>query len=255
MDMTSVTSEKSSSQPEGEQLLLWSKVETRVRPLSRDLCLELAVRLSAPIAGHIVEFGVFEGHSTRAIRRALDDIGGQAATNKRVLAFDSFKGLPEGFEQLDAGAFACMPPNIPGVSIVPGYFEDTLTPALADELGAISFAHLDADLYSSTLCALRWMTPMLRTGSLLLFDEFVGGNFAERRAFDEWRTETRIECVRVGSFLRTPSGGGHYSDERVLFQVVGKETLPENIRNAGDPIDSTRMLAAVGRRVMRRLFA
>jgi hypothetical protein len=42
------------------------------------------------------------------------------------------------------------------------------------EVGQVSLAHFDADPYSSTACALEWITPLLHGGSLLLFDEFFG---------------------------------------------------------------------------------
>jgi hypothetical protein len=33
------------------------------------------------------------------------------------------------------------------------------------------------------MCALTWLTPLLGTGSLLLFDEFLGEQESEKRAF------------------------------------------------------------------------
>ena len=107
-----------------------------------------------------------------------------------------------------------------------GYFEDSLTAELADRVGKIAFASLDADLYSSTLCALRWLQPMMQTGSLLLFDEFLGEDASEKRAFEEWLGESGIQVVRVAEFLRGPSGWGKIMDSRPLYQVVDEEKLP-----------------------------
>jgi hypothetical protein len=36
------------------------------------------------------------------------------------------------------------------VRIVKGFFEQSLTPALADAVGPVSLAHFDADLFSAT---------------------------------------------------------------------------------------------------------
>jgi len=81
-------------------------------------------------------------------------------------------------------------------------------------------AHLDADLYSGTLCALRWLTPLLTNGSLLLFDEYLGGGRGEERAFVQWVKETGTKVVMIAEFGRGPSGWGEVPDRRVLFQVV-----------------------------------
>jgi hypothetical protein len=132
---------------------------------------------------------------------------------------------------LDIGAFATEPPHIRGVNIVKGYFEDSLTDKLAAEIKVVAFASLDADLYSSTLCALNWLTPLLRTGSLLLFDEFLGERESEKRAFEKWSADTGCRTILIGQFLREPSGRGTLLsrgvlDQRMLFQVVNDDTLP-----------------------------
>jgi hypothetical protein len=137
----------------------WEQLRKTVTFPSRKQVLELSVALSKRVPGHIVEFGVAQGDSTRVLRRA------SARSGKRVFACDSFKGLPERFENAEVGTFACEPPRIPGVEIVEGYFEESLTPQLAARVGRVALASLDADLYSSTLCALRWLTPLLGSGS------------------------------------------------------------------------------------------
>jgi methyltransferase family protein len=201
----------------------WPYLHKRLRILPRDSALRVAVELAKRVPGNIIEFGVHKGDSTRAIRRAL----GRA--DKRIFACDSFKGLPEKYENAEVGHFACKPPRIPGVQIVEGYFEDSLTPALAKRVGRIALASLDADLYSSTLCALNWLTPLLATGSLLLFDEFLGEKESEKRAFETWSAETGIRTIKVAEFLREPSGGGSIIDLRPLYQVVMDEVLPDEV--------------------------
>jgi predicted O-methyltransferase YrrM len=210
----------------------WQYLRPRTAFLSANEILEMVVRHSFRIPGNIVEFGVAEGHSTRAIRLAASECEKHvpAHARKRIYACDSFEGLPEKFENLKIGAFATEPPHIPGVNIVKGSFEDSLTDELAAEIGLVAFASLDADLYSSTLCALNWLTPLLRTGSLLLFDEFLGEKESEKRAFEKWSRETGCRTVLIGQFLREPSGRGTMLDrgtldQRTLFQIVKKEPL------------------------------
>jgi hypothetical protein len=207
----------------------WGELQAKARLLSRDMVLEIAVRLACAVPGNIVEFGVADGSSTRVIQRTLrrQRLGWfNLSPKKEIFALDSFEGLREAFENAPVGAFAQPVPSLPGIQIVKGYFEESCTPALAKRVGRVAFAHLDADLYSSTLCALRWLTPLLGTGSLLLFDEFVGGGMSEARAFDEWRAESGVEVVRIAEFDRDPSGWGEQLDRRTLFQVVGTEALP-----------------------------
>jgi hypothetical protein len=134
--------------------------------------------------------------------------------------------LPEKFAELEPGAFALdRPPKILGVTMVKGFYEDSLTPELAKKIGRVSLASLDADLYSSTACVLKWLTPLLGPGSLLLFDQFLGDAGAEKRAFEDWCRETGMRMIMIGKFTREPSGLGPNLDQRALFQVVGPDKV------------------------------
>lgn len=205
----------------------WSYLEARTNFIPRGLILDFAVRASYHISGNIVEFGVATGDSTRKIRATLDklEVEHVEGQRKKVFAFDSFKGLPEKFENAEVGTFAGEVPKISGVEIVEGYFQESLTQELAVRVGKVSFASLDADLYSSTLCALQWLTPLLHTGSILLFDEFLGEKESEKRAFEAWSEESGVRTIKIADLLRQPSGWGEKIDRRTLFQVVGSEEL------------------------------
>jgi methyltransferase family protein len=193
--------------------------------VSRAQVLRMAVEASYKVPGNIVEFGVASGDSTRTISKTArrlerTQIGDSPKT---IFACDSFEGMPEKYENLEVGYFACKPPRIRGVEIVKGYFETSLTPELAQRVGRVALASLDADLFSSTLCALTWLTPLLGNGSLLLFDEYLGGDNAEKRAHEQWQEATGIRTEAVARFVREPAGFGETPDERVLFQVTGAD--------------------------------
>lgn len=207
----------------------WAAGVGLFNPPPRELVLSLAVNLSHRVPGNIIEFGVARGGSTRTIRRVLRQCERSQilGPRKKLFACDSFEGLTEQFENAPPGTFACDPPKIRGVEIVKGYFESSLTQELANRVGRVALASLDADLYSSTLCALRWLTPLLATGSLLIFDEYLGENASERHAHEDWRQETRVQTVLVAEFLREPSGWGATPDRRSLFQVLGDEPLSQ----------------------------
>jgi predicted O-methyltransferase YrrM len=191
-------------------------------PVSREQVLRLAVRSAVRVPGNVIEFGVAEGASTRVLRSELRRLRRQQPKigSRRLFACDSFRGLPEQFETLATGTFACEPPRIRGVELVVGYFDDTLDDALARQVGRVALASLDADLESSTTCALRWLTPLLDRGSLLLFDEFDGDGGAERRAYQQWTRETGVQTTKVAEFMRPTAGFGTRIDRRVVFQVT-----------------------------------
>lgn len=205
----------------------WTEMKGKITFPSRAQVLELAVQLSRAVPGHIVEFGVWKGYSTRVIRDELwrCRLWDRRQRGKRIYACDSFKGLPEDYENLKAGTFATPIPRLRGVRIVEGFFKNSLTPELAAEVRQVSLAHFDADLESATAEALAWLTPLLSDGSLLLFDEFFGEDPAEYRALTKWSEETGTRIALLALFGREPSGKGDMTDRRALFQVIGTRDL------------------------------
>ena len=205
----------------------WATWKGKVTTPTRSQVLELAVQISRPVPGHIMEFGSFQGYSARIIRDELwrTRMWEPRQWRKRIYACDSFEGLPESYEHLPAGTFKTRVPRLTGIRIVKGYFENSLTADLATEVGRVSLAHIDADLYNSTVTVLNWLTPLLRPGSLLLFDEFLGEDPAEARAFVEWSERTGIQTMLLALLSREPSGKGPMTDRRALFQVVGDTPL------------------------------
>ena len=205
----------------------WTVQKGKALLPTRSQVLELAMQISRPVPGHIMEFGVFKGYSARVLRDELwrCRTWDSRQWRKRIYACDSFEGLPTSYEHLPKGNFATPVPRLTGMRIVKGFFDKSLTPELAAEVGRVSLAHLDADLYESTVTVLDWLTPLLGPGSLLLFDEFLGEDPAEARAFLEWTEKTGIRTALLGFFAREPSGGGDMTDRRALFQVIGDESM------------------------------
>lgn len=118
-----------------------------------------------------LEFGVAGGDSLRWW------LGHNVDPASRFYGFDVFTGLPEAWEEKEAGHFSQggAPPAIddPRCHFVPGLFQQTLRPFLAEtKLAPRRIVHGDADLYSSTLYVLMHLEPHLERGDLVLFDEF-----------------------------------------------------------------------------------
>jgi predicted O-methyltransferase YrrM len=145
--------------------------------------LDMAVDL-APAEGLVLEFGVNTGDTLRRITSRRSPTHG----------FDSFAGLPEDWRDGYAkGRFATTPPVIEGATMHIGWFDDTLPSFFAAHAGPIAFAHMDADLYSSTATIFREGQERFAPGTLLLFDEYFnypGWEGHEHKAFREFIERT-----------------------------------------------------------------
>lgn len=138
--------------------------------------LELALR-QAPHDGLVLEFGVFSGKSINHIARQVP--------GRRVYGFDSFEGLAEdwGGTALLKGKFSLggrLPRTVDNVTLVKGWFNETVPEFLDSHSGPIAFAHLDADTYESTRYVLELIADRLVAGTVLQFDEYLG--------YPSWRT-------------------------------------------------------------------
>lgn len=143
----------------------------------------LAEALKVP--GLICEFGVHSGYS-------INELAGQ--TERQVYGFDSFEGLPEAWRTgFPAGHFGdAKPPSTrSNVELIIGLFADTLPEFFRGKAarGSVALAHIDCDLYSSTLDILRVMGSHLQSGAVVVFDEFFnypGWKNGEYRAWVEF---------------------------------------------------------------------
>lgn len=157
-----------------------------------------------PINGYYFEFGC---HKARTMRLAWDTF--HSLYDWTFVAFDSFEGLPE-MDPADSMPIwkkgdlkTCEADFVNLVTqhgmprerlkIVKGFYADSLTPALRDELlpQKAAVVYIDCDLYSSTVTALDFSRDFFQTGTILVFDDwfcFYGDpTKGERRAFAEFR--------------------------------------------------------------------
>jgi tetratricopeptide (TPR) repeat protein len=120
------------------------------------------------LPGAVLELGVRHGVSTRVL---AEQAGGV------VHGFDSFVGLPEAWQERAPGAFSTageLPAVPPSVRLHVGLFAETL-PAFARTLAEpVRLLHVDSDLYESALTGLVCLAPRIQTGTIIVFDEYLG---------------------------------------------------------------------------------
>jgi len=118
-----------------------------------------------------LEFGVYRGESLAWWMRKL-------GRDSNLYGVDSFNGLPEDWHyHARKGEFDCQGhvPEIASANVqfIKGKFEDSLQPFFESvRLKPDLIIHLDADLYSSTVTALRAMKDVLSPRTILIFDEY-----------------------------------------------------------------------------------
>jgi hypothetical protein len=152
--------------------------------------------------GLFLEFGVYKG----------DSINRLAGLKPKAhwYGFDSFVGLPEAWTLGSRrGAFSVggkLPPVRDNVTLIKGFFEDTLAPFAAEHRGAkVAFLHVDCDLYSATRTIFKELCDMLQPGAIVLFDEFInypGWQDGEYKAFVEFTAESQRSFEYIG-YVRT----------------------------------------------------
>jgi O-methyltransferase len=133
----------------------------------------------------------------RGILKAYGD------TDRKVWVADSFEGLPPIDPARDPGwhegqmavSLDEVKENFAGygllddrVRFLKGFFNRTLPGAPIDKLAVF---RADADLYESTMDALRNLYPKLSVGGYAIFDDYVGVPGC-KRAIDEYRASHGI---------------------------------------------------------------
>lgn len=143
----------------------------------------------------ICEFGVFSGSSINHIAQL---------TSNHVFGFDSFEGLPERWRDgFGAGHFRV--PQLPkvrnNVTLVKGWFDQSLPPFLEKNLARVGFLHIDCDLYSSTKTIFDLLETRIKPGCVIVFDEYFNycdWENGEYKAFQEFIAKTDMKYEYIG---------------------------------------------------------
>ena len=129
------------------------------------------------------EFGVWRGEAFRYLIK----------TFKKGYGFDTFEGIPEDWHDETAGSYSSdgNVPKIQGGEFIVGKFDDTLPTFFLEPRPMASVINFDADLYSSTICALNYAKPVIDQYTILIFDEFIINKNWEQ---DEYKALNEFCC-------------------------------------------------------------
>jgi hypothetical protein len=161
-----------------------------------------------------------------------------------VFACDTFTGLPYewklGNTNFSVGTFApkCCDserqppfPTLDNVVAVKGQFKDTV-PCLVPMIGnrPLALVHIDSDTYQSAIDGLTPLLPILRVGTVLVFDEFYnyeGFEDGEYRAF--------LDLIVAGGFGYAPLAFNRQHQQVVIqitslpFENMGVDEFPSDL--------------------------
>lgn len=143
-----------------------------------------------------LEFGVSRGLSFKWWMNRIKNV------DARFYGFDTFTGLPESWGPFKKGDMGNnnAPPVIDDnrCKFYQGLFQQTLLPFLSNyDAGKRKVIHMDADIYSATLYVLTLITPILKPGDIIFFDEF-NVPLHEFKAFKEWSSSFYIDYEVLG---------------------------------------------------------
>ena len=121
------------------------------------------------VDGYNLEFGVFKGFTinTAAVYNP----------SRTFYGFDSFEGLPEDWNQgpsiikKEKFVLSELPKVEENVSLIKGWFNNTLDPWLIHHKGDIRYLNIDSDLYSSCSYVLETLNDRIVPGTVIHFDE------------------------------------------------------------------------------------
>lgn len=154
-----------------------------------------------PTDGLWMEFGVFVGASLRRLAKWNP--------NHIIYGLDSFLGLPEDWvgrtdQNFTKGAFTLdgwMPEVPSNVTLVKGWYKDSLPAFIKQHTDHISFMHVDSDIYSSAKDIFTILGPRISNGCIIVFDELVeypGFEAHEWKAWWEFVDDNNITFEWIG---------------------------------------------------------
>lgn len=144
------------------------------------------------LAGDMVEFGCFIGHTAKMM---------MSISKRDMHVYDSFEGLPErnglmkiGKQQLIDNFSDC---RLPIIHV--GWFKDLKPEDLPEK---ISLAHLDGDVYSSIMESLNLVYGRMVVGGVILIDDYGHPEWpGVKQAIEEFLANKPEKCIPLGNIV------------------------------------------------------
>jgi len=154
--------------------------------------------------GLVAEFGVWQGRSISFFASLTKEI---------IYGFDSFEVLREDWKgwRNPKGTFSlggALPPVPANVTLIKGWFDETLPPFLREHSEPFSFVHIDCDTYEAASIVLSAAQDRFRKGTIVVFDEYFGyrgWRFGEFKAWQEFVTARGLSYEYLGFHNRAVS--------------------------------------------------
>ena len=146
-----------------------------------------------------LEFGTYKGE--------LINFCSSLIPEAKFYGFDSFEGLPESFSIWKRGRFDIkgkLPKVNKNVSLIKGYFNETLPKFLEEHKEKAAFIHIDCDLYSSTKTIFDNIYDRIVPNTVIQFDKYYnypGWRNHEFKAFQEFCKKYSVEYEYIGISL------------------------------------------------------
>lgn len=143
-----------------------------------------------------LEFGTYKGESINLCSKLMPEVN--------FYGFDTFEGLSESFSIWKRGRFDIkgkLPKVNKNVSLIKGYFNETLPKFLEEYKEKAAFIHIDCDLYSSTKTIFENIYDRIVPNTVIQFDEYYnypGWRNHEFKAFQEFCKKYSVEYEYIG---------------------------------------------------------
>ena len=143
-----------------------------------------------------LEFGTYKGELINFCSSLMPEV--------KFYGFDSFEGLQETLSTWKKGRFNLkgkLPKVNDNVSLIKGYFNETLPKFLEEHKEKASFIHIDCDLYSSTKTVFDNIYDRIVPNTVIQFDEYYnypGWRNHEFKAFQEFCKKYNVEYEYIG---------------------------------------------------------
>jgi hypothetical protein len=168
---------------------------------TREMLWDYALSKITIEAGLFCEFGVFSGYSINYFSNKIP--------HNTFYGFDSFEGLQEdwvgtSFVKSAFNREGILPEVNSNVTLIKGWFDESLPNFLNKNSENFSFIHFDADTYESTALLLDLIGHKILKGTIVVFDEYLGFTNWQNGEYLAWKQFVEKEKINYEYLCFSP---------------------------------------------------